>query len=446
MYLKTPKRYSGGGRSRRGGGFISLKRLVFLVVMIGLIVVGIGVYENRDMLRPYVEEAAGDMVNAAQDGVNQMRATPVPPTQDPTNDLTLANNAWQRGAMGDAALYYENAINALPNDVIVHYRLTMSLINQGNYDKALDYAEDTITANPFWPDAWAIHAMALNRIDASAQAIASAQRALELVPEAMVRELPDMASSRARALAFLGEAYLNLGNGELARSYINRALELYPESFEALQVRGRINQEVNFDNASALSDYSEAYDIAPNMPYLAIWVARLSDDEAALEMYQDLLQQNPGNPVALFELGSYYFRVEGNLSEANSYFNRCVDADPNNAQCLWLLGRTLLDAESQIFDPTQAVQYIQRAHDITPDNGYYLYWLAQAYMDLGECQRALPYMENGMRIAQEVSDQGLIDAFDFALGQARPVCGVPGTGGTETQQPTEPPPVDSEDA
>src|SRR5690606_19043313 len=98
---------------------------------------------------------------------------------------------------------------------------------------------------------------------------------------------------------------------------------------------------------------------------------------------------NPNNTLALFEIGNYYFRDERNLSEAYNYLNRCVQADDSNASCYYILGRTLLDPETVIYSLEQAQQHLLRAHELDPDYGNILYWLAETYRSLGQCAQAL---------------------------------------------------------
>ncbi|MFN8452127.1 MAG: hypothetical protein U0521_26920 [Anaerolineae bacterium] len=45
----------------------------------------------------------------------------------------------------------------------IHYRYTYGLLISGKNEEALAAAADTITANPFSSDAWAIQALALER-------------------------------------------------------------------------------------------------------------------------------------------------------------------------------------------------------------------------------------------------------------------------------------------
>ncbi|TVR24391.1 MAG: hypothetical protein EA396_01490 [Anaerolineaceae bacterium] len=439
MYLNSGGRKGGGYRGgyryqKRGGGcFSTVFRLVMLLFIVGAVIGGIYVYQNMDDVRPEIQRVVGDVLDTADDTVRQARATPLPPTPDPGDDVALAVRAWERGAMEDAIIYYTSALPYLPNDLSAHYRLTMALVNQGRYLEAVEQAEVAITASPFSPDAWAVLAMTLNRTESPREAIAAATRALELAPQSAAESQPDLAKSRARALAFMGEAYLALRQTDLARTYVNQALELDPDSFEAWNIRGRIAQEVDLDFATAMESYMEAFEIAPYMTYLGIWVGRaqlylMDDQEGAVSTFQRILEQNPSNTLALFELGMYYTRYQGNPAESFNYYDRCVQNDPDNFRCLYRLGRTLL-AETAFADPRAAIEYLTRAHELSPSDGYVLYWLADAYRQDGDCTTALSYMSQGLAIARQTNDTGLTSDYEnFAIprcGGSRPPSAAP---------------------
>lgn len=429
MYLKTPKRYQRGARRQRG--LFSMRTLLIWFLVPPLIVVGIGIYENRAQIIPWLNQEVGEMVSEVDNTVRQINAPAPTPTPDPSNDKQRAFTAWERGAIQEAVTYFEQAAPNAPNDLQVHYYLALGLINQGRIDEAAIAAEKAVNASPFSPDAWSIQAMVLNRQDRAGEAIVSASRALQLVPESLITAQadPNVAQSlriqRARALAFLAEAYLTAGQGERARVTVDDALELYPDSQEALVVSGRIYSEVNFDFPAAKEEFEDAYILDPRMTYSAIWLARTeARDEnynRAIEIYTGIIDRNPGNTLALFELADYYFRVEGNPNEALTYLQRCIEADPEYAGCHYLRGRVLIREEQA----AEALISFQTAYDLDDENGYYTYWLARAHMDNGQCQLALPYLEEGYRAAVEAdTDTLLIDSFNDTLGQARVGCGV----------------------
>jgi tetratricopeptide (TPR) repeat protein len=421
MYLRQSKKY----RNQRRASIISFRTILFWIVAIAIIVVGIGIYQNRNQLIPMVDRAINSVVDNTSNTIATSRAPAPTATQDPSNDLMRANDSWMRGAIQEATSLYERVAPATPNDILVYYRLTLGYVNQGKFDDALISAEKGITANPFHPDMWAMRAMALNRLGRSSQAIASASRALELVPTTLVDTDPSWGTTRARALAFLAEAYLNLGQGDRADTTIQSALDLNPDSYEALQVSGRINQEVYYNFDAALEDFRAANELAPTMIYVAIWLARLERDrfqdyDTALTLYQDILDRNPGNTQVLFDVADYYWRVQGNPEEAMSYLSRCIESDPNVAACHYLMGRVQYRREQM----TDALISFQTAYEFSTDNGYYNYWLGATYLASGQCQQALPYLESSSTIARTNNDTVLLDSAGFTLNEAQVACGI----------------------
>jgi tetratricopeptide (TPR) repeat protein len=446
MYLNSQRRYSNMNRGRRGGGGCGggcFLRLFMLLVV--ALVAGGGVYlvQNIDTVRPQIQTVLDGVMDTAEEGIRQIQATAPPPTRDPREDLTLGVRAWERGSMEDVIVYYGNALPSLPNDLVAHYRLTMAYINQGRYQDAVVQAENTITAGPYSADGWTVYAFALNRVGRSREAIAIASRALELVPEALVEANPQMNKSRARALAVLGEAYLNLDQGGLARTYVAQALELDPESFEALNLQGRIAQELDGSIDTALGFYREAYEVAPHMTYLAIWLGRLQvvnqQQDQAVETFRRVLELNPSNTLALYELGRYYTVQQGNYQESYNYYVRCLNSDPNHAMCNYYQGRLLL-METAMFNPDTAREHLLLAHELEPANGYILYWVGRSYWSLGECHNGMSYIDLGQQLAREQNLTQLVADFDDLRGR----CGVRPIA-TATPEPDDESELDSSD-
>ena len=225
MYLRTPKRYKRPGRRHN---LIQWRWLPLWIITPIVVVVGMRIYENRDQIQPEVDQFLNDIFDDAGEMLDDVNAPPPTPTPDPTSKLVDADDSWSRGAIQAAVETYQEVIELTPNDVLVHYRLALGLIMQGRVDEALEAAEHAVTAWPYSPDAWSIRAMALNRLDHPGEAIASALRALELVPESLVQSEPVMAVSRARALAFLAEAFLNTNQSDRALALVEEAIELNP--------------------------------------------------------------------------------------------------------------------------------------------------------------------------------------------------------------------------
>jgi tetratricopeptide (TPR) repeat protein len=400
MYLRTPKRYSRGQRR----SIISLRWLWLWLLTPAVVVGGLYLYNNRAEYIPHVEGAMSGLLNQAQSGVaTAMAPTPLP-TENPTTRLQAADAAWIRGAIEEAVTIYEGLTEAVPNNVGVHYRLTLGLIMNGESEAALEAAERTVTADPYDPNAWAIRAMALDWNGRYGEAVASAQRALELAGQ-------DNLEAQSRANAFLSEAYFDLEQYDRALSTANRAIEANPESYEGYRNRAIIVQNTQFDFDAALQDLQTAYELAPNLPYITVDLAvvRSRDDlDAAIALLTEVLDLNPRNVPALQWLGSFYLNAVGDPNQAADYLTRCVDADPTNITCHYVLGRSQVRTEQY----SLAADSFKRTVDLGTTNPYHYWWAGRAQVLLGSCPGATSYLQTGYQMAQQAEDDTLIADYE----------------------------------
>ncbi len=420
MYLKTPKRYS---KSKQRRSPLSLRWLWLWILTPAVVFAGMQIYQRRAEFAPPVEQAITNVIQSVQSGVSTVVAPTATATENPTAKLNLAENDWREGRIESAVNSYLVIANALPNDVTVHNRLAFGLIMQGRDDEALDAAESAVTADPFSADAWAIRALALDRNERAGEAIASSLRALELD------------ANSARALAFLSLAYYTEGEYPLALSTSERALQVDPSSYEALNVRGVIAQSYEFDRDSARDYYQQAYDIAPRVPYVAVDLANMlytlgvnSGDEAtmnrnmedAISILSDVIEVNPNNGLALFALGTLYFRGQGNFSQAAEMLSRCVDANPSSIDCNAYLGRV----QSSMDNNQGAIEHLQKAVDLGSQFAYYHFWLGRSQKSLGLCSQALPNLRKGreLAVADDITD--VVGAADELIRECESSLGI----------------------
>ncbi len=396
MHLRTPRRYTRGLRRSP----FSLRWWWLWLLTPLVVVAGMEIYNQRASLAPPVQQALYSVMQNAGDTFSTAIAPTATPTENPTNRLGVAEADWSEGRIESAVDNYLIVLDGVPNDVEVYYRATFGLLMAGQNEQAMTIAERTVTANPFSPDAWAIRAMALNRNNRYGESIASALQALVLQP------------NHARALAFLAESYYDISEFELAQSTIDRALEVDPNSFEALRVRGVIARDVQFDVQTARDYFQEAYELAPNMPYLGIELARLdylaleAPDEA-LTLLNEIVELNPNNPLALYEMGNLYYRIQGNFSQAAELLRRCLDANPNSISCNALLGRVQISLE----DYSGAIISLTNAVELGTTSAYHYFWLGRALRASGQCAEAIPYLQQSLTLAQE---QGRSDVTEAA--------------------------------
>lgn len=416
MYLRTPKRYRSGNRRST----ISLRWLWLWLLTPVVVIAGIQIYNQQDTLGPPVHQALYNLADGLQNRVETAVAPTLPPTQNPADALTRADTDWGQGRVETALDTYQQVLSGAPNDVEAHYRVALALIMGGKFAEAVQAAENTVTANPFSSDAWAIRAMALDWNGQYGEAISSALRALELDP------------NNARAMAFLAEAYLDNQNTDLARSTADRALEMNPDSFEALRAQGVIVQALDGDNAAAQDYFQQARDLAPNLPYLAIdlvgiYLGEQRFDEA-VTILNDIIESNPRNTIAIYQLGIYYYRDQGNLPQALEYLSRCAEANPDSINCNALLGRI----QSRLDNNTAALISLQKAIDLGSTNPRHYLWMGLAEIALGKCPSAVPFLQKGYELAQNGVDDEALGVISDSLAQ----CQSPIPGGQTTPEAT----------
>lgn len=414
MYLRTPKRYRQGQRR----SIISLRWLWLWALTPLVVLAGAHIYNNRAAITPQVEQAIARLAERAQEAMATVTAPTPLPTADPGQRLALADAAWVRGNIEEALNLYQEIAPALPNDVSLHYRVALGLLMDGRARDALPAAERAITADPYAPDAWAIRAMALNWNGRSGEAIASALHALSLAGQ-------DNPRARARAQAFLAEAYLDAGQYDRALSAVERALEIDPNSFEAYRVRARHKQEVQFQFREALDDYQAAYDLAPNLTYLAIDLAlgyiNVGDSDTGLGILRDVIDLNPRNTRALFWLGALYLNTVGSPEQASDYLTRCVEIDPQSINCHYTLGR----AQHRLQNYASAFESFKAAVDLGTTSARHYWWAGRAQVLLGNCPAAVPYFRAGYALARQGGDEALIADYEDQMRSCQMFADLP---------------------
>ncbi|MCY3573466.1 MAG: tetratricopeptide repeat protein [Chloroflexi bacterium] len=390
MQIRTPKRYRGVQRR----SIISCRRLLLYLLLLLLIAAGAGIYLNRQVAAPIIEEAVEQLIGEIENRVATLSAPTPTPTPDPGNSLVEANNYWQQGALRRATDLYLEIAPATPNTVEVFRRIAIGLINASRYEEASQQAARAIHADPFDAEAWAIQAWALDWQGKPAEALAYALHALELDPQ------------NSRASAYLGEIYHSLEQSQRAENLLDELLTQDPQSAEAYRARGLVRWDSDY--SAALADFQAAYELAGNMNLIAVDIATIEKDlrnyEAALEMLQQILETDPYNPRALFRLSEIQISYDGNFTQAKLTLQNCLDFNPDYFHCHYMLGR----ANDRLGDTSAAAVNFATAIDLGSQEPRHHYWAGWSQIQLGNCSRAMDYLEPGLQLARDINNQQLI--------------------------------------
>lgn len=416
MQIRTPKKYRGVQRR----SVISCRRVFLYLIAIVIIVIGVGIYQNRALFAPTVQSVVDIVMVQMEESAATLTAPEPTPTIDPSNKLIEGNNYWSQGAVNEALDTYLEVIDSVPNDVTIYDRIAISLITLGRSGEALDYAEKAINADPYSADAWAIRAWALDWEGRSGEALSSALHALEINPDS------------GRAQAYLAEAYYSLGQDERALNLVDDVIEESPDSFEAYRARGIIRWN-NLDLDGAVEDFRTAYSIANNMTFIAIDIATIEtyrdNYDEALEILESVVESNPQNTLALLQLGIIYDVQLGNPSQAISYLQNCVDYNPRSVGCFYQLGR----AQYRLELYQEAANSFEQTMELGTNNPYHYYWAGWSQINIGNCTRAMAYLDPGYQIALQGNDSDIVSAFETVIPECRSSFGNFGEDDSETE-------------
>lgn len=423
MYLRTPKRYRPG--RRRQLHLFSARRLLMLLAIPALVYAGWLIWVHRSDVRSAIlPEIEGAFV-AVQ---TQIAPGPTPTaTPNVAAAQSACDTAYRTGALREAIQQCTILAEARPNDVELHYRVTHLLIITSNFGRdaarmaeALAFAERTVNANPEAPHGWAIRAMALDWNRQYGAALASALHA---------KALDDRF---APTYAFLGEIYQDLGKYELARGYLEQALELDTSGIAVADTFR--NQGLWYSNQGfweeALQPYQVALQNAPNHTYIAIELANnyvaLGQIDKAIEVLAAARERNPSDPSVLFGLANAFTR-QGNFERAYEYYRRCLEIDPENVPCLSYLG----GLQWSDGDFVTASINLERAIELGSDDPDDFYQLGHSQASMGRCDLAEGYLRQGYQIALQRNDLQRMQTIASALRS----CGI--RINTETGAPDE---------
>lgn len=434
MYLKTPKRYR-PDRRRRHWGLISRRTIFSLLAIVVLAGIGYMVWENQDQVRSSVIPEIEGLVKAAQ---TQVAPHPTPTV---TPDLAAAASgcaaAKQRGDINDAIEQCTILADNNPNDVMLHYDLTHLLVTTSDFgtdearmEQALEQARKTINANPEAPHGWAIQAMALDWAGEYGAALASALHAKALD------------ETFAPSYAFLAEIYHDLGQDDVAMSYVDQALELDTSGIaiaDALRNQGVIyNSQGNYEDS--IRAYERAY-AQTKRAYIAIELANnyvaMGQNDQAIALLSDALVDNPRDTGILWSLGWYHVR-NGNKEEGYNYYRRCLDNDPENINCLsYLGGLQYIDGEY-----TSAINNLSKAIDLGSTDITDFYQIGSAHAAVGRCDLGIPYLQQGYQMATERQNPDQQSQFASLLSNcgaaiSQPIPTADAAAATETAAPAQ---------
>ena len=337
----------------------------------------------------------------------------------------LANALLEDGQTEGAQDVLRELVTLRPEDAAGLYLLSQVELELGNFDEAERVARRLIDADP----AGIRGAFALSEVFARQGQHRRVVDTLKPVLDA-ARRRNMRVDQIASLLGRLGFAYERLGSYTEAADVYEEAVELLPNNL-AFELRLAEAYAESDRSAEAMTVVRRARTRHPTELSLARLEAELlggdGDVDAGVNVLQDALSANTGEPMAYVVLADFYsahdrvddavelletaegrfpsdvtipfqlgavFEQHDRVVDAERAFRRVLERDPVHAATLNYLGYMLADRGERL---DESVTLLERAIAIDPDNGAYLDSLGWAYLKLDRLDLA----ETHLRRASE---------------------------------------------
>ena len=232
--------------------------------------------------------------------------------------------------------------------------------------------------------------------------------AIELLLGAL-QEFPELDAGHY----LLGLAYFRKGEMEKAGKQletIDPDANVYEDS---IQLQARILKDSdNLDGAIQLVEEIIG-DTSTRKPSFIILLATLYKEkeeiDRGMEVYERGMELFPDNLNLLYSYGIYLEKA-GKQEQAMATMQQVLDLEPDNAAALNYVGYTWADKDVHL---DKAFEYIRRAVDLMPEDGYIRDSLGWVYFKMGDVDQAIIELERALELVESdpVIHEHLGDAY-----------------------------------
>jgi Tfp pilus assembly protein PilF len=151
----------------------------------------------------------------------------------------------------------------------------------------------------------------------------------------------------AKAHFMLGGLLKETDRPQEALIYLDKALELEPNNFDALLYSAHLYTDLR-DYTKATILFIKALQLQPHNTQCQLDYANtlnmMNRTEEALNLYCELYKELPRSPSIIYNI-AYTLKKLGRIQEALDYYYRVLELDPNHAECHFGLGVAYLSIE-----------------------------------------------------------------------------------------------------
>ena len=338
--------------------------------------------------------------------------------------LLLARSSAQLGDFPTAISEYERVLGLGETDDTVWLGLGTALLKQGRAAEIVERVLPNLSETSTGVDSLVFQGDVMAVLGNLADAEKLYSSALELEPD------------KDTALVGMAVVEAGRGNSEGADSYVNRAIDLNPDSAFAWRAKGNF-ERTRRNYAEAANAYStSASKESPHTPLADQFITRVNHigvqldsrkfDEAAA-LLDDLQGRLPGHPLINFLRGRLAYGT-GDFEQAQSYLQEYLAQVPNDLRGQAILGavnfsqnyyrqaemflrqavsqntggdvtrRLLAETQLRLNKPDEALQSLQSFDSDSLDDPILLAMLGRAQLGLGNKDAAVAYLEQGVNV------------------------------------------------
>ncbi|MBL4673045.1 MAG: tetratricopeptide repeat protein, partial [Arenicella sp.] len=193
----------------------------------------------------------------------------------------------------------------------------------------------------------------------------------------------------------LAVSEFSLGNIDLARQAINKALAIAPNDTDSYNMLGAIALTEG-DIDQAIKSYTALVRREPdsyNLANLGLALMLNEDYTSAIGYLVRALEQNPDNPYFLLNLGDSYSLL-GDQKSAQPYYQKVVDLDIDTRDATHYYSRA--QAQAHLGQHYQAIKTLQSAKEVHSDTPDLAYSSAIVHAVAGNHSAAIVEVENAI--------------------------------------------------
>ncbi|RMG09286.1 MAG: tetratricopeptide repeat protein [Acidobacteria bacterium] len=175
-----------------------------------------------------------------------------------------------------------------------------------------------------------------------------------------------------------------------AEKMFEKSIDINPQFYQAYEVTANFylsNGELNKAEQIYTKLIENLGSTAENLTDLARFYLKIGRENDAINIFEKILQQEPEYTVARYHLAEIYL-MRGELEKARKETENLLAYDEKDSRALILRARTFLQEN----DPLQAIKDLDLALKIQPSSKAGIFYMIQAYLDLGQSEKAELYL------------------------------------------------------